>query len=193
MAMTEGIDRSSTVVVFITRNYLRKAAGRASLPLPPTSLQDSQPIGSQSPMAAHPMLAYAEGPRGLNDNCMAEFAYSANRRGAERLVAVVMEPRCLDTTDWHGTVGLRLGSHLYVDLTRDDGMEAKVEELAQEILRCAGDEAAPLVQHGSSKGKRSRVTGESASAESIPETGSGPSREFPIVSHSSAGVELDGV
>ena len=153
----------------------------------------SQSIGSQSPTDAHPVLVCAEGPRGLNDNCMAEFAYSVNRRGAERLVAVVMEPRCLDTADWHGTVGLRLGSHLYVDLTRDEGMEAKVKELAQEILRCAGDEAAPLVHHGSSKGKRSRVTGETESTKSAQERGSGPSRKFPIVSNGSMGVEMDDV
>ena len=61
-AMTDGIDRSRIVLVFITRNYLSKAAGL--------------------------------GPRGQSDNCYAEFGYSVNRKGVERLIAVVMEPAC---------------------------------------------------------------------------------------------------
>lgn len=57
--MTEGIDRSSLVLVFVTRNYIQKVAG--------------------------------EGAYGANDNCKAEFDYACNRKGVERMVAVVME------------------------------------------------------------------------------------------------------
>jgi hypothetical protein len=86
--MTVGIDRSTVVLVFVTRNYIRKVAG--------------------------------DGPMGANDNCKAEFDYACNRKGIERLVPVVMEGGCREPRSWHGAVGMRLGSQLYVDLSRDD-------------------------------------------------------------------------
>lgn len=60
-----------------------------------------------------------DGARGLGDNCLAEFSYAFNRRGVDRMIAVVLEPDCLDTGTWHGPVGLRLSSHLYVIRPRD--------------------------------------------------------------------------
>jgi hypothetical protein len=53
------------------------------------------------------------------DNCLAEFTYSLNRKGVEKMIAVVMEPSCRDTSHWQGAVGLRLGATLYVDLSAD--------------------------------------------------------------------------
>ena len=106
-AMTSGIDRSQTVVIFVTRNYLLKAAGL--------------------------------GPRGQDDNCLAEFSYSLNRRGVQKMIAVVMEPSCLNTAQWHGVVGLRLGQKLYVDLSRDgDAFDRGLEHLEREIRSLVG-------------------------------------------------------
>ena len=104
-AMTDGIDRSQIVLIFVTRNYMVKAAGL--------------------------------GVRGLGDNVYAEFSYALNRRGVERMIAVVMEPACRDTSQWHGAVGLRLGSCLYVDLSMDAranprGFDAAMEGLVKE-------------------------------------------------------------
>ena len=62
--------------------------------------------------------------RGLGDNVYAEFSYSLNRKGVENMIAVVMEPECRDTTQWHGAVGLRLGSCLYLDCSADAGSAA---------------------------------------------------------------------
>ena len=108
--VTDGIDRSQTVLVFITGNYLKKVAG--------------------------------VGPHGLSDNCYAEFSYALNRRGVERLIAVVLEPSCRDTKRWQGVVGLRLGSCLYIDLSMDAianprefgvGMEGLIKEIQKRL------------------------------------------------------------
>ena len=86
---------------------------------------------------AYMKKAAGEGPHGADDNCAAEFAYALNRKGVARIVAAVMEPRCRDTSMWHGVVGLRLGSRLYVDLSHDthteefaNGIDKLVVELA---------------------------------------------------------------
>jgi len=96
--MTDGIERSSVVLVFVTQNYIRKVAG--------------------------------VGPNGANDNCKAEFDYACNRKGVERLLPVVMESECSDPRAWHGAVGMRLGSQLYVDMSDD----AKLAECVHDIV-----------------------------------------------------------
>ena len=50
---------------------------------------------------------------------LGEFTYAVNRKGVEKLIPVVMEPVCRDTTKWQGVVGMRLGSRLYIDLSMD--------------------------------------------------------------------------
>ena len=62
-----------------------------------------------------------------------EFSYTLNRRGVEKMIAVVMEPSCRDTARWQGVVGLRLGSSLYVDCSEDAGFDAGVEAIAAEV------------------------------------------------------------
>lgn len=129
IAMTEGIDRSQTVVVFITKNYLKKAAGL--------------------------------GPRGLSDNCYAEFSYALNRRGVEKLIAVVMEPSCRDPSKWQGVVGLRLGSCLYIDCSMDAlanqrGFDEAMEALMREV-RTRSDPKGQQLQRGSIKGLASHI------------------------------------
>ena len=107
--MTDGIDRSSLVLVFVTSNYLKKVAG--------------------------------EGPGGANDNCKAEFDYTCNRKGVERMLAVVMEPSCTDTREWRGAVGMRLGSKLYQNLSSEG---AQLEEEVAGLLVRLRSELTPL-------------------------------------------------
>lgn len=35
------------------------------------------------------------------------------------MIAVVMEPRCRNTSEWKGAVGGKLGPKLYIDLSED--------------------------------------------------------------------------
>ena len=83
----------------------------------------------------------------MSDNCYAEFGYSLNRKGVERLIAVVMEPACRDPTQWQGAVGLRLGSTLYIDCSAEVGsaaFNAGVEALTAEVRkRVQPDESVP--------------------------------------------------
>ena len=86
--MTAGIDKSKTVIVFITQRYIQKVDG--------------------------------EGERGEDDNCKFEFEYSLARKGVGAMIAVVMEPRCRNTSYWQGVVGGKLGCKLYADYSNDD-------------------------------------------------------------------------
>jgi hypothetical protein len=45
---------------------------------------------------------------GAEDNCHAEFSYAVQRKGVQKVVAVVMEPELKNTTKWQGPIGLRL-------------------------------------------------------------------------------------
>ena len=72
------------------------------------------------------------------DNCYAEFSYSLNRKGVERILPVVMEERCLDTRRWHGVVGLRLGSKLYLDCSEEAGTEGFETSLLQVVDEVRG-------------------------------------------------------
>ena len=67
------------------------------------------------------------GARGDNDNCKFEFEYACNRKGVEKMLSVVMEPECTDTTSWQGVVGGKFGSRLYYDFSSDDNLDATVE------------------------------------------------------------------
>ena len=91
--------------------------------------------------------AAGRGPRGQMDNCCAECSYALNRRGVQRMVAVVMEPRALDTTTWSGVVGLRLGTTLYIDLSTDgpafdEGVKALAARI-REITTQSGQHSRP--------------------------------------------------
>jgi len=61
-----------------------------------------------------------EGERGEDDNCKYEFEYALARKGVKSMIAVVMEPRCRNTSQWKGVVGGKLGCKLYADFTNDD-------------------------------------------------------------------------
>ncbi|KAL1503635.1 hypothetical protein AB1Y20_012109 [Prymnesium parvum] len=100
-----------------------------------------------------------KGPNGMNDNCKFEFDYALRRKGVERMIPVVMERCCLDTSSWRGAVGGKLGGTLYVNLTSDEGLETGVDHLVREVLavsrrkprppRGQSDSGAAASPHGS--------------------------------------------
>mmetsp|Transcript_1800 Transcript_1800/g.1812 ORF Transcript_1800/g.1812 Transcript_1800/m.1812 type:complete len:693 (-) Transcript_1800:2-2080(-) len=77
---------------------------------------------------------YVDKVAGTNpeDNCQLEFNYSARRKGANKIIAVVMEERMRNDAAWVGEVGLVLGGRLYADMTGDFGD-------ADYLNRCADD------------------------------------------------------
>ena len=68
-----------------------------------------------------------------NQNCRLELDYSFERKGGQRLIAVVMDPDCRSTKSWNGPVGAYLGRHLYFDLS-DDSFK-NIDKLVNEINR----------------------------------------------------------
>ena len=54
------------------------------------------------------------------DNCKKEFNYAKQKRGSERMLSVVMEPRCRDTNTWPGQVSMYMGSRLFFRSSRRD-------------------------------------------------------------------------
>ena len=138
-SMSDGIDDSRAVAVFITKNYLTKVAGR--------------------------------GPNGADDNCKAEFEYSCQRKGVAGMVAVVMEPDCLSTSEWHGPVGMKLGGTLYIDLSsevNDDKFVAGIAKLASAINAVGSPVLRPAASVISDGGtSRSKITTFSLSASAV--------------------------
>ena len=73
------------------------------------------------------------------DNCKMEFGYAHSTKGASKMLAVVMEQSCKNTSKWR-TLGFVLGSHLFVDFSNpqiwenEQMFQAKMDELYQKIL-----------------------------------------------------------
>lgn len=74
-----------------------------------------------------------KGTRGADDNAKFEFDYACMRRGVERVVPIVFEPDCRDTSTWEGPVGMKLGTKLYSDLCADG------DELRGAVLKLSDD------------------------------------------------------
>ena len=55
----------------------------------------------------------------FNDNCKLEFNYASIKKTSSKMIAVVMEKGMLDAKRWTGTVGMRLGGNIYVDMSGD--------------------------------------------------------------------------
>ena len=92
------------------------------------------------------------GLRGDKDNCRLEFNYAARKKGANKLIAVVMEDACSDPDQWDGPVGMHLGGQLYFSCTKDSDMEQCVElvfeDMAKRRRNKSGDDDS-IVQHDS--------------------------------------------
>ena len=100
--MCDGIDRSTFVIVFVTRSYIDKVNGK--------------------------------GPKRCKDNCKLEFGYAAGRKEASKLIAVVMEDGCSDSSEWEGPVGMQLGGHLYFLYTKDSELQDCAKKVSETIL-----------------------------------------------------------
>lgn len=74
-----------------------------------------------------------KGPNGANDNCKKEFEYASRRLGADRLILVVMEKVCADTSKWTGPLSFELGSHLYYSFTKNDQLKECVDCVCSEM------------------------------------------------------------
>ncbi len=74
-----------------------------------------------------------------SDNCFKEFDF-AYRKKPDCMIAVPMEPCCLNPGDWSGPVSMALGGMLYeANFANDDGtFDENVKKLYQQILRKSG-------------------------------------------------------
>ena len=94
------------------------------------------------------------GPKGDQDNCYLEFNYAARQKGANNLIAVVMEEECLDTSQWYGPVGGHLGGQLYYSFTKTSELSQCVGEISKDIERKLKDNDKNLT-HTSTNTRRS--------------------------------------
>lgn len=82
------------------------------------------------------------------DNCKLEFNYAANRKTATMMVPVVMEQRMAKTAGWEGSVGLVLGTELYVDLWGDlddpQYFKTAISNLHREVLQRVRSQQCPV-------------------------------------------------
>jgi len=65
-----------------------------------------------------------------HDNCKGEFTYATNRN--KKMIPIVMESCMRDTKKWGGPLGLRLGGHLYVDMS-ETGSENDIKGLIEQL------------------------------------------------------------
>ena len=70
-----------------------------------------------------------------NDNCQLELDYSYRRKGAKRLVPVLLEGGLCDTAMWGGKVGAYLGGALYFDCSDTGKMRAAIPQIVCTIRR----------------------------------------------------------
>ena len=115
--MADAIRKSACVIVFITKRYIDKASGN--------------------------------GPNGSDDNCKFEFdsALMSKHLGVDKIIAVVMEPRCKNPMVWpDGTVKGKLAPKLYIDMSSDDALRDNMPALLNEIAeKLAPDTYAELM------------------------------------------------
>jgi hypothetical protein len=76
------------------------------------------------------------------DNCFKEFSYANRTKTSAKMIAVPMEPCCLDPKNWTGIIQMELGGLLYeANFAKDDDPAAfneNIEKLYQQIRRkCA--------------------------------------------------------
>lgn len=64
-----------------------------------------------------------------------EFDYALRRKKVERMITVVMEPRCRDTNTWYGVVGGKLGGRIYFDMASDDSFNDGLARLVEEVRK----------------------------------------------------------
>jgi len=75
-----------------------------------------------------------KGPQKELDNCLFAFTHAANTKGSVKMVAVVTDSTCKDTSLWYGEVGNNMKGLLSVDYTQDDGVEKVAEDITKNIM-----------------------------------------------------------
>ena len=68
------------------------------------------------------------------DNCKKEFIFAKQKLGPQRMVCIVMEKQCRDTSLWPGQIGMYCGSRLYIDFSDDLNFDEKIHQLADHFL-----------------------------------------------------------
>ncbi|KAJ1477636.1 hypothetical protein T484DRAFT_1749965 [Baffinella frigidus] len=90
---------------------------------------------------------YLQKASAANDSCKLEFDTALQMHGAERMIVVVMEPRCRPPSAWTGTVGDALAGKTAIDLSVDgEAFDRGVRRIAEEIIAVsqkARESAAP--------------------------------------------------
>jgi len=74
------------------------------------------------------------GPNGSNEKCKVEFEYALQQKGIDRIIPVVMEHQCRNSSSWQGPVGL-LASHLRYSFMNDGDLDRCVSKIVQEIKK----------------------------------------------------------
>eukprot|EP00966_Prymnesium_polylepis_P054150 1251760-Prymnesium_polylepis.1 len=110
--MTQGIDDSAVIVVFITNQYIKKVAGDGA-----AGADDNCKM--EFDYAVRIALDLNLG-RSLVIRALDPRGRQLLRKGVRRMVAVVMEPGLRDTTAWTGVVGAKLGTSLYCDCSDNE-------------------------------------------------------------------------
>lgn len=145
---------------------------------------------------------YGRGTKGFDDNCKFEFEYAQRRLGVNKLIPVVIDADCRNTMVWEGTVGMVLGSQIYVDMsgaldtadgtnTPNQAEAAAMGQLMQRIRDVAhGGGGGPREQHRALTPHEERVTTTGGGA---PSGSSGVRRMWPRVirARSSSGVSAE--
>ena len=71
------------------------------------------------------------------DNCLKEFNYANMEKTSAKMIAVPMEPCCLNPKDWKGVIKMELGGQLYECnfANDDDTFDENIDKLYTQILR----------------------------------------------------------
>ena len=114
--MIDGIERSATVVVFVTQRYQTKV----SCP-PPTN-------------SAH-VISLQVGGRDMTDNCRREFDYAVLRKSVAKMVTVVMENRMSNPKSWEHNLAMHFSGNLCVMMRTPEEQSQNSGQLVTEIRK----------------------------------------------------------
>ena len=73
-----------------------------------------------------------------NSNCKLELHYAYERKGAAKLLPIVLESNCLDTRTWNGPLGMYLNKRFYIACTTDAEMLQNVGAIVKEVYNLIG-------------------------------------------------------
>lgn len=87
------------------------------------------------------------GSQNDKDNCKLEFNYAHRKKGPSLMIPAVMEPSVLNANAWDGSVGIVLGGHLYIDLTKDtpESISALADSIVSTMKRSVDSHSAPHI------------------------------------------------